>query len=83
MPIPVKTTASTRTTVVDYSCDLAICMLGAGHDRALQKSSRRIYSHTGCHRQIYKVDRIQANRFFDLSKGSGVHSGDNVQVWNT
>jgi hypothetical protein len=58
-------------------------MLGARHDRALQESTTGIYSHTGCHRQIYKVDRIQANRFFDLSKGSEVHLGNNVQVWNT
>ena len=83
MPISIKASASTYTTVADYSCDLAVCMLGARHDWALHESSRRIYSHTGCHRQIYKVDRIQANRFFDLSKGSGIHSGDNVQVWNT
>jgi hypothetical protein len=38
VPIPVKTTASTRTTVADYSYNLVVCMLGAGHDRALQES---------------------------------------------
>jgi hypothetical protein len=81
--IPVKATTSTGTTIADYSCNLAVYMLGAGHDRVLQERSRRIYSHTGGHRQIYKVDRIQANRLFDLSKSSGIHSGDNVQVRNT
>jgi hypothetical protein len=44
MPILIKAAASTRTTVADYSCDLAVSMLGAGHDRALQESSRG-YTH--------------------------------------
>jgi transposase InsO family protein len=41
--ILIKAATSTRTTVVDYSCDLAICMLGAGHDWDLQESSRGVY----------------------------------------
>jgi hypothetical protein len=81
--VPVKATASASIVAANYSSDLAICMLGVGHDWALQESSRRIYSHTSFHLQIYEVDRVQDNRFLDLSKGSGVHSGDNVQVWNT
>jgi hypothetical protein len=42
--ILIKAATSTCTTVADYSCDLVVCMLGAGHDRALQESSRG-YTH--------------------------------------
>jgi hypothetical protein len=35
MPIPIKTIALTRATAANYSCDLAVCMLGVGHDGAL------------------------------------------------
>jgi transposase InsO family protein len=41
--ILIKAAASTRTTVADYSYDLAICMLGAEHDWDLQESSRGVY----------------------------------------
>jgi hypothetical protein len=78
VPILIKTAASTHTTVADYSCNLIVCMLGAGHDQALQESSRRIYSHTSCHRQIHKMDRIEAHCLFDLSKDGGVHSENNI-----
>jgi transposase InsO family protein len=44
MPILIKATASTRATVADYYCNLVVCMLGAGHDWALQESSRG-YTH--------------------------------------
>jgi transposase InsO family protein len=44
MPILIKAAASTRATVADYSCDLVVCMLGTGHDWALQESSRG-YTH--------------------------------------
>jgi hypothetical protein len=44
MLVLIKAAASTRTTVGDYPCDLVVCMLGAGHDWALQESSRG-YSH--------------------------------------
>jgi hypothetical protein len=30
-----------------------------------------------------KMDRVQAHRLFDLSKSGGVHSRNNVQVWDT
>jgi hypothetical protein len=83
MPILVKTTTLTRTAAADHFYDMAVCMLGVGHDRALQESSRGLYPHTGCHRQIYEVDGVQSNRFLDLSKDNGVYSRDNVQVWNT
>jgi hypothetical protein len=44
VPIPVKATTSARTIVAGYPYNLAICMLGARHDRALQESSRG-YTH--------------------------------------
>jgi transposase InsO family protein len=45
VPILIKATTSTRIAATDYSYDLAICMQGAGHDRALQEGSRG-YTHT-------------------------------------
>jgi transposase InsO family protein len=40
MPVLIKTTSSTHPIVADYSYNLAVRMLGAGHDWAIQKSSR-------------------------------------------
>jgi hypothetical protein len=65
---------------IPVTCAFACCGLDMiDHSRKL----KRVYPHTSCHRRIHKVDIIQAHRLFDLSKGSGVHSGNNVQVWNT
>jgi hypothetical protein len=33
--------------------NMAICVLGTGHDWILQESSGRIHSRAGCHRQIH------------------------------
>jgi hypothetical protein len=30
-----------------------------------------------------KMDRVQANRFFDLIQSSGIHTRHNIQVWDT
>jgi hypothetical protein len=49
VPILIEVATSTRATVADYSYDLVACMLGPGHDWALQESSRGIYTHTSCH----------------------------------
>jgi hypothetical protein len=49
VPVLVKTTIFTDAAATNYSCDLAVCMMGAGHDRVFQKSSTRVYSHTGRH----------------------------------
>jgi hypothetical protein len=40
VPILIEAAASTHTTIANYSYDLAVCMLGAGHDQAIQESSR-------------------------------------------
>jgi transposase InsO family protein len=48
LPILIKVATSTRTTVADFSCDLVVCMLGAGHDWALEETSRGVYPHTSC-----------------------------------
>jgi hypothetical protein len=42
MLVFIKTAASTRTIVANYSCNLVICVMGAKHDWALQESSRGI-----------------------------------------
>jgi hypothetical protein len=46
MPVPIEATTLARLVVANYSCNLALCVLGAGYDRTIQKSSRRVYSHT-------------------------------------
>jgi hypothetical protein len=43
VPILIKTTALTRATAADHSYDLAVCILGARHDRALQENSRGLH----------------------------------------
>jgi hypothetical protein len=83
VPILVKTVALAYAAAADHSCNLAVCMLGAGHDQTFQEISTRLYSYTARNQQIYEVDRIQAYCFLDLGEGSGIHPGDNVQVWNT
>jgi hypothetical protein len=39
---------------------MAICMLGLGHDKALNNYARRFHTRVGGHRQVYQVDRVQA-----------------------
>jgi hypothetical protein len=41
---------------------MAVCMLGPGHDRAFNNCVRRFHTRVGGHRQVYQVDRVQANR---------------------
>jgi hypothetical protein len=40
---------------------MVVCMMGPGHDRAFDNYARWFYSRVGSHRQVYKVDRVQAN----------------------
>jgi hypothetical protein len=49
MSIPVEATTLARVAAADHSCDMVICMMGAGHDWTFQESSGRLYSYTGCH----------------------------------
>jgi transposase InsO family protein len=44
LPIFIKTTAFTSTTTANHTRDMAMCVLGTGHDWTLQESSRR-YTH--------------------------------------
>ncbi|RLM79146.1 putative gag-pol precursor [Panicum miliaceum] len=41
---------------------MGVCMLGPGHDRAFNNCARRFHTRVGGHRQVYQVDRVQANR---------------------
>jgi hypothetical protein len=40
---------------------MAICMLRCGYDRTFDNCVRWFYSRVGGHRQVYEVDRVQAN----------------------
>jgi hypothetical protein len=40
---------------------MAVCMLGPGHDRALNNYARRFHTRVGGDREVYQVDRVQAN----------------------
>jgi hypothetical protein len=40
---------------------LVVHMLGSRYDRAFDNYARRSYSRVGGHRQVYEVDRVQAN----------------------
>jgi hypothetical protein len=83
MLIPIEATTLASPTFANYPCNLALCVLGAGYDRVVQKGSRRVYSRARRYRQVYKVDRVQTNRLSNFSKNSGVHLGNNVQIQNT
>jgi hypothetical protein len=83
MPVIIQATTLARTAAANHSCNLAVYMLGAGHDRTFQEGSGRLYSCTSCHRQIHEMDRVQANCLFNLSKSSGVYPGYNIQVRDT
>jgi hypothetical protein len=62
MPVPIEATTLARPGFANYSYNLALCVLGAGYDRTIQKSSRWVYSNTRHYWQVYKVDRVQTNR---------------------
>jgi hypothetical protein len=49
LPILIKTAASTSTATANHTRNMAICVLGTGHDWTIQESSRRIHSLAGCH----------------------------------
>ena len=49
LPILIKAAAFTSTTTADHTHNMAICVLGTGHDWTLQESSGRLHSRVGCH----------------------------------
>jgi hypothetical protein len=55
-------------------------MLGAGYDWTIQESSGRIHACAGSHRQVHKVDQVQANYITNGSQGSRVYLGDHLLV---
>jgi hypothetical protein len=83
MSVPIEATTLARPASTNYPYNLALYVLGDGYDRAIQKSSRRVYSRTSRYRQVYKVDRVQTNRLSDISKSNGVHLGNNIQIRDT
>ena len=61
-------------TQLDYNPSImAVRLLKSGHDRTSHRSSRRIQSCAGGSRQVYQVDRVQAN-CQDLIRGQWISS---------
>jgi hypothetical protein len=82
MSIPSQATILVGSATGDLSSFLALCMLGAGHDQAIQQSSVRRHTCDGVHRQVHKVDQIQANCIANSSQGSRVLPRDHILVWS-
>jgi hypothetical protein len=79
VPILIKTAALACATAADHSCNLVVCMLGAGHDQTFQESSGR-YTHLLV--AIYKFTKcIEYKPIASLTSAKVVEFIQEIMFW--